>query len=290
MSTLVLPIPNHRNEGKCFMAIAIQTEAFTPDDPDLQYVPQLPQEVLQELRTPIRRLQKLLANQRRSYLQTYFQAGRLVQQELDRIEKEHGEFYGRRVIAHLATAADIDSSTLRNSLRVVIEWGEAEFTAITDNERIHWGHIVLLLSLPTAKERAAFAARVAAENWTADDLGNAIYAKYGNRRAGAGRRPGTPRSVPQALGRLLGLATKTHNTLGIALFGEDFDLPCELDEMPPDSITPEIRQQVASAIGALKQLSADLADAAPRLEEKLIRLDRVLAARANQMQSAKEGV
>jgi DUF1016 N-terminal domain len=266
-------------------ALSMDSATISDDeDQDLLYEPNLPGDVARELSVTGRRLKKLLLHQRQAFLTTYFEVGALLRKQLDQIAKCHGDFYGRRVITHLAKAADIDTSTLRNCLRLVDEWGEKEFAAIVAHKRIHWGHVVNLLSLPTAKERAAFATQADAENWTADDLGNAIYAKYGSRRPGSGRRPGVPRSVPQALGRLLGLATKTHNTLGIALFGEDFDLPCELDEMPPDSVTPEIRQQVASAIGALKQLSADLAEAAPRLEGKLPRLDRVLAARAGQQQ------
>ena len=168
-------------------------------------------------------------------------------------------------------------------------WGEDEFATIVAHQRIVWGHVVLLLTLKTAEERADLAAKVDSENWTVAELGNEIFANYGPRRPGSGRKPAIPRNVQQGLGRLLALATKSHNTLSAALFCKEFDLATELSFMPDTSVSPEIRQHVALALDAFKKLSEDLAEAAPRLEKLLPLLDHAIANKAIEQETFQGG-
>ena len=256
------------------------------EDRALEFEPQLTDEVKQQLRAPIRRIRRLMENTRKKVLEAYFEIGKIVYEALDQLE--FGDLFGRRALAHFAKSVDVDPTTINNCLRLVVDWGEDEFASIVAHQRIGWGHVVLLLSVKTAEERADLAAKVDAENWSAADLGHEILAKYGLRRPGSGRRPAIPRNVKQALGRLLGLATKTHNAMSEALFCTGFDLATELSYLPDTSVTPELREHVAIALEALKQLSADLAEAAPRLERALPLLDHAITNKAIQQETSKE--
>jgi hypothetical protein len=248
----------------------------------------LPPELDRQLRSDCRKLTKLMARHHQSHLQGFYDIGQFVQEACDRFNESQEAAYGFKIIDRLAEAAGIHSRTVYHCHRLVKLFDEAEYAALIVREGITWTHIIHLLNVDQKSTRAKLAEQMETQGWTPDDLLAEVRRVYGPRRAGSGRKPAIPQTVPQALRRLLGLATKSHNALSAALFCDDYDLACELDELPPENVTPGIREQVALAIGAIKQLSADLAKAAPRLERALPVLDQMLAEKANQEPACEE--
>jgi len=251
----------------------------TSTAPQTEQLDEVSREIMQvyraELEPVCRKLKRLWRRHRKNSLQGYYEIGEAAKPAIGHLKQQLGSGYGGHVIDFVAEAAGIDARTLRNCVVLVEVFSATDYHELISRPEITWSHILQLLSAPNT-DREELLASVIEQRWSPDELARQLRQRYGNRRAGSGRRPAVPQSAKHGLVRLLAISQKFSNALEGAIFGSAFDLPAALSNIPPDDVNPDIREQAEYAAGLLQGISEQTASDAARLRHTAKHLGEIL--------------
>ncbi len=118
----------------------------------------------------------------------------------------------------------------------------AELAGLTHREtkwRLHWGHIKILLTVPSKDERAKYAHNAVARMMNPDLLHKHVQKEEG-REEGHGRTHGVPSSVEGQFRQMLDISKKWHDKQQKVWRGDKINIFNNLMEATPNQITPEL--------------------------------------------------
>jgi hypothetical protein len=192
------------------------------------------------LRQQLQRLETLSQDSRDANLRYYYDMGRLLLE----VQKNADNLYGERPIPLVIQSGVLAKRTVFKVIALAKIYTEQQFQDFADlrneeaNFSLHWGHLQLLLALPTAKERSDMAKRAVAELWDPPALG-AVIKKRSAVVHGGGRPHKMPATVHlqvrQVLEATRAWATKyttiwngdEHNVFGNLIAATDKDVNAE---------------------------------------------------------------
>jgi hypothetical protein len=226
----------------------------------------------------------------KGHLQGNYNIGRAFIVHRKRIEKERQEqgktLYGLNIFVQLGVALDIPDKSLRECHQVATSFSPEEFQALIIENDLTWGHAKFLAPVTNPTRRTKLIKQIVKERMSIVDMVSIIRGEQPKKPRGPGRAPAKPRNLKQALIRLNGIEKTFLNTMNQALFSDAFDIPSEIEDAPPDTITPNTRKNVVECSVQLAEIEQIARDSRKRLETSMERIDEVLGYQGSPAQPA----
>jgi hypothetical protein len=136
--------------------------------------------------------------------------------------------------------------------------------------RLHWGHVVYLLSLETEPQRVKFEELAVKDCLSPPDLHKAIMRHFGGARSRGGRPLAIPRTVNGQLNQIKSMSSLWLRRNNEVWNGPKHSVFVNLMELPPDSYTTDTLrdvQQLRQTVAEISQQAADDVKQADRVIE-----------------------
>jgi hypothetical protein len=239
----------------------------------------------EELKPLAEELKPRFAKLTRENAQGHHEIGHILRQEIGRIEAESRaqgrSTYGLKVFDRLGIEMDIRPRILRDCVQAADAFSPQEFQSQIVDRGLTWSHARLLAVVADAKTRQSLVEKTVVDGLSADELGHLIVNDKPKKPRGPGRGVATPRNLREAIDRLRSGSKAFRNILDV-LFGEAFDLPTAIQNLPPDAFTQQCRAAVAECADHLAALEQIVQTAGQRLKAKLEHIDICIAAQTEQ--------
>jgi hypothetical protein len=244
-----------------------------------------------ELKPLCHELTSRLSRLNEGTLSGYLGIGELIKREHDIItadsSKSGPDGYGFRFFDRLGAELDIHPDMLRECLKVFECFGAQKYRTLFVDNGATWSHARLLAHVSEPGLRDRLVRQTIADKLSCRELAALVNRKDPKTPRGPGRAPTTPRSLNAGLSRLRSASKTYHAVMRQALFGEKFDIPTEVEDAPPDTLTPETRAVVAECADKLAEIEQIARDARRRLTTSSERIDACIAEQAKQAEQEK---
>ena len=237
----------------------------------------------EELRQIRSELSSLLAKQMQTikkHLLFYYQIGLVVAKCRESLAAPAGDLSRTQQIGLLAESLKTNYHDLYASLRLVKLYSEEQYAALISNQFLTWSHVKHLIAVESQEERARLVALVVENHLSVNQLADEIIPPKPKLPRGPGRKPHVPRSLSKGLQRAIDVAKLYSNVFDNALFSDVYDIPSEIENVPPDELTVNVREKVASVVDWLAKVSDGSAKHMSRVKQALERIDKVIEVRA----------
>lgn len=218
-----------------------------------------------ELRSTYEALYALVDKHAQLLLFYYYEVGLHIKRLFDDEHVLHPTRRRSTKIEMLADALNVSSRTLYDSKKLVDAFTPEQYIDLISRQPISWAHVCHLLQVSSVKRRQELIERVVAENWSADELGYEIADISKKKPRGPGRDPKPPRNIAQGLHKTIHLSKSYYNVVFKALLSDAFDLPTQIQDLAPDKVTSEMRQQIEQAVAALQKVQTIAEESARHL-------------------------
>ena len=229
-------------------------------------------------------------NERRYPLQRIYELGQKVAEHYKAVEAKrefHGEsMYGKRFFQRVADAINAESAkqiswqTLRQYYTLVGTYSEEAYAELCRHGEITPSH-ALQLAYIDIEVRAELQAELIKEKWTVKELQKAHMEKVGPRnKPGAGRPLKTPKHPKAAIVHLTAQAGQFIKANDEIWFGDAFDIPTAVDEIPSSKLTDELKTQISEAAELYDKVAETVSEKGEVLREVLANVEHRLRAQA----------
>jgi hypothetical protein len=218
-----------------------------------------------ELREKFRELQGRIADQSAENVKFYHSLGK----SLLEISKHPDKYLTAEQLADKIDPVDLLEqvmSTTRDSMRKAAVFAEQyetddlhrllKYRSDTDHKfRLHWGHVVYLLTVPSKPQRIKFEELAVKECFTPLELHKAIQKHFGGARSKGGRPLAIPRTLGGQLNQIKDMSTLWLRRNAEVWNGDKHSVFANLMSQPPDSFDQETLTKVQQIRQTLDEVS-----------------------------------
>ena len=230
-------------------------------------------------------------NERRSSLQRIYELGQKVAEQYETVKakrKFHGEtMYGERFFQRVADAINAKSAKkvswqlLYDCRTLACTYDEQAYAELCRHDQIMPSHVLQLARIQIDDVRAELQAGLIKEKWTVRELATAVKEKLGPRRKpGAGRRPKVSKHAKGAIIHLTAQAKQFVKANDEIWFGDAFDIPTAVREIPSSKLTDELKTQIGEAAELCDKVAETAGEKGGVLREVLANVEHRMRAQA----------
>ena len=248
------------------------------------------QKIIDSMSKPLQKVYTKLRDDNVDLIKTSLHYYRSIGEQIQLVTADVNK-YGAGAIKQLAVALDASPDLLYKSAAFFREYSEEEFAALLElrtatGSGLTWTHVIQLLPVMDHKQRTRLQEMAARNNWTSDELRQAVTEHMAKirppRKEGAGRPPVKPKNPLEGLRSFI-VGVDEFSKKGETFWFEIFDT---MAEVPPDSITPVMVEQAERAVVAATKASEVVQRELDTMMKLRDRYKEVVAARTEEGDAA----
>lgn len=149
-----------------------------------------------------------------------------------------------------------------------------------DNKfRLHWGHVVHLVSVDRLDQRMTFEKKATDEMWDPSTLHAQLVAHFGGTRRAGGRHFGVPRSITGQVHQMLNVSNTWLKRQQQVWNGKKHSVFTNVLNLAPDQYTPEMLAELKNTRSVMESMQAEAADNVGHLNRTIEHVSEAIGGR-----------